>query len=52
VDCQAACLPAPRIQELEIRIDEKILNDKVSEILETDFYQKTVAIARQRRGLA
>jgi predicted hydrocarbon binding protein len=45
-------LPAPRIQELEIHIDEKTLNEKVSEILETDFYQKAVAIARQRRGLA
>jgi predicted hydrocarbon binding protein len=45
-------LPGPRIQDLEIRIDENALNEKVSEILQTDFYQKAVAIARQRRGLA
>jgi len=45
-------LPAPQIQELEIHIDEKALKEKVSEILETDFYQKAVAFARQRRRLA
>jgi len=45
-------LPAPRIQDLEIHIDERALSEKVSEILETDFYQKAVAIARKRRGLA
>ena len=45
-------LPPPRIQDLEIHIDEKALNEKVSEILETDFYQKAVAIARKRRSFA
>jgi len=45
-------LPAPRIQDLEIHIDERALSEKVSEILETDFYQKAVAIARKRRGLS
>jgi len=45
-------LPAPRIQELEIHIDEKALSEKVSEILATDFYQKAVAYARQRRSVA
>jgi len=45
-------LPAPGIRDLDIQIDEKALNERVSEILETDFYQKAVAIARQRRGLA
>jgi len=45
-------LPVPRIQELEIHIDEKALNEKVSEILATDFYQKAVVYARQRRSVA
>jgi len=45
-------LPPPRIQELEIHIDEKALNEKVSQILESDFYLKAVAFARQRRGIS
>ena len=45
-------LPAPRIQELEIRIDEKAVNEKVSEILATDFYQKVVVYARRRHDVA
>jgi len=45
-------LPAPRIHELEIRIDEKAVNEKVSEILATDFYQKVVVYARRRHGAA
>jgi predicted hydrocarbon binding protein len=44
-------LSAPRIQELEIHIDEKALNEKVSEILATDFYQKAIVFARQRHSL-
>ena len=43
-------LPVPRVEELRIHIDEKALNEKVSEILATDFYQKAVAFARQRHG--
>ena len=43
-------LPVPRMQELEIRIDEKALQEKVSEILAADFFQKAVAYARQKRG--
>ena len=44
-------LPTPRIQELEIHVDERALSEKVSEILATDFYQKAVTFARQRRSL-
>jgi hypothetical protein len=40
------------LEELEIRIDEKAVREKVSEILATDFYQKAVAYARQRRTVA
>ncbi|WP_455284466.1 V4R domain-containing protein [[Eubacterium] cellulosolvens] len=45
-------LPTLPVHEIEIRIDEKTVNEKVSEILATDFYQKAVAYARQRRTLA
>jgi predicted hydrocarbon binding protein len=45
-------LPAPSLEELEIHINEKAVREKVSEILATDFYQKAVAYARQRRTVA
>jgi len=45
-------LPTPRFQELEIHVDEEALRQKVSEIIATDFYQKAVAFARQRRSVA
>jgi len=40
----------PRKQDIEIRIDDQILRDKVREIEELDFYRRAVTYARQRRS--
>ena len=45
-------LPIPRMQELEIHIDERALQEKLSEILAADFFQKAVAYARQKKRSA
>jgi len=43
-------LPPPKKQEIEIRIDNRVLQEKLREIENLDIYKKAVAYARQRRG--
>jgi len=43
-------LPPPKKQEIEIRIDNRVLQEKLREIENLDIYKKAVAYARQRRS--
>jgi predicted hydrocarbon binding protein len=45
-------LPSPKKEDVEIRIDEEALKEKVAELENLDFYKRIVEFARTRRGVS
>ncbi len=45
-------LPTPKKEDVEIRIDEEALKEKVAELENLDFYKNIVEFARTRRGVS